>query len=59
MYCRKAERDYEEMGVISNRIDAGKPRMKYWNSNCFIDMCRSYEFPLRTFGGGRLSTDGD
>ncbi len=46
-YRRKAERDWDEMGIIRKNIDSGKrPRKKYRNSNCFVDTRLSYMFPL-------------
>ena len=47
-YRMKANRDYDEMMVISKGIEAGrKPRKKYRNSNCFVDTRLSYLFPLK------------
>jgi len=46
-YRRKAEHDWDEMGIIRKNIDSGKkPRKKYRNSNCFVDTRLSYMFPL-------------
>ena len=49
-YRRKAERDWEEMGIIRKNIDYGKkPRKEYRNSDCFVDTGLSYMFPLNCF----------
>ena len=47
IYCRKAERDWDDMVNLRQALDKGKkPRKKYYVSNVFVDTYLHYRAPL-------------